>query len=280
MFGFALGYGWIGPPVKAASCVWKVSTPNGASLYLAGSWHALRSADYPLPPPYKRAFESCARLAFEISPHDLARSGDMVDRAGAYPTNDNLKNHVDPRTYNYLRRLFGMVGISEAMFSRYRPWYISMALQSPSHHGLSSALGVESFLEKGAQAASKPMDGLESLREHIDVYTGLSDRGSEALLLLTFIPAEKGTADFTRMMAAWRRGDADFLANAVHEGFRDFPAMANRLLGARNRNWIPKLEGYLRSGKTYLVVVGAAHLGGPDGVVALLRARGYKIEQL
>jgi len=36
----------------------------------------------------------------------------------------------------------------------------------------------------------------------------------------------------------------------------------------------------LRSGKTYLVVAGAAHMGGPNGVLALLRARGYRIEQL
>jgi uncharacterized protein YbaP (TraB family) len=36
----------------------------------------------------------------------------------------------------------------------------------------------------------------------------------------------------------------------------------------------------MRSGQTYFVVVGSAHMGGPDGVLALLQARGYKIEQL
>jgi uncharacterized protein YbaP (TraB family) len=281
ILGFGVASGWIAPQIEAASCVWKVSASNGASLYLAGSWHALRRADYPLPATYNRAFESCNRLVFEISPRDLDRSGNAIDRAGEYPKSDNLKNHVDPRTYDYLRRFFGILGVSEVTFSRYRPWYISMVLGSFSRsHGLSHELGVESFLEKKARAASKPIDGLESLREHVDVYSGLSDRGSEALLLITFIPADKGSPDFNRMMAAWRRGDADFLTNSVHEGFRDFPAMADRLLKARNRNWIPKLEGYLRSGKTYLAVFGAAHLGGSDGVVALLRARGYKLEQL
>ncbi len=56
--------------------------------------------------------------------------------------------------------------------------------------------------------------------------------------------------------------------------------MGHRLLGARNQSWIPKIEGYLRSGKVYFVVAGAAHMGGPDGVLALLKGRGYKIEQL
>jgi hypothetical protein len=63
-------------------------------------------------------------------------------------------------------------------------------------------------------------------------------------------------------------------------GFRDFPSLGERLLDARNRNWVPKLEEYLRSGQTYFVVVGAAHLGGSDGLVTLLRARGCKLEKL
>ena len=66
----------------------------------------------------------------------------------------------------------------------------------------------------------------------------------------------------------------------MRESFSDFPAMGERMLGTRNQKWIPKIESYLRSGQTYFVVAGAAHMGGADGVLALLRARGYKIEQL
>jgi uncharacterized protein YbaP (TraB family) len=56
--------------------------------------------------------------------------------------------------------------------------------------------------------------------------------------------------------------------------------MGERLLDARNRKWIPKIESYLRSGQIYFVVAGAGHMGGPNGVLAFLRERGYKIEQL
>ena len=61
---------------------------------------------------------------------------------------------------------------------------------------------------------------------------------------------------------------------------RELPAMGERLLGARNRAWVPKIEGYLRSGQSYFVVAGAAHMGGSEGLLALLQARSYKIEQL
>jgi uncharacterized protein YbaP (TraB family) len=280
-FAFALVAGWITPVAEAATgCVWKVTSPNGGTLFLGGSWHALRSSDYPLPAPYQKAFEASDRLAFEVSPKDLHTASDYMETVGEYRKGDSLKNHVDPRTYAYLRRFFGLLQVSEDKYSKYKPWFISMALESPDRHGLSNELGIEAFFEKKAKASAKPIVGLESAREHVEVFSGLSDRGSEALLLLTFIPADKNSPDFDRLMSAWRRGDADFLADSTRAGFRDFPAMADRLLSNRNRNWIPQLEGYMRSGKTYFVVVGSAHMGGQEGVLALLRARGYKIEQL
>ena len=82
-----------------------------------------------------------------------------------------------------------------------------MILESPPEEYYN--LGVEEFLTRRARANSKPVSGLESAKEHTDVFVGLNDRESEALLLLLFIQAgraeEKGG---NSMMAAWRRGDA------------------------------------------------------------------------
>ena len=98
--------------------------------------------------------------------------------------------------------------------------------------------------------------------------------------MLTFIP-QTGTENSTnRSLDAWRRGDADALERKEHNAFADFPAFRERIIDARNRNWIPKIERYLQSGHVYFVIAGAAHMGGPNGVVALLRARGYQVEQL
>jgi uncharacterized protein YbaP (TraB family) len=264
----------------AASCVWRVSGPNGATLYLGGSMHALRSTDYPLPSAYNRAFDASTRLAFETDQKVSTRAVQDIQKAGQYPRGDNLKNHVDPRTYDYLRRLFGLIKIPEEKFINLRPWYLSLLIQSGGAGGFSSSLGVERFLSQRAKANSKPVEGLESSREHIEVFSGLNDRQSEAVLLMTFIIPDKKDNSGTSVTDAWRRGDADAMTRVTLESFRDFPAMGERLLGARNRAWIPKIEGYLRSGQTYFVVAGAAHMGGSDGLVALLRARGYKIEQL
>ena len=118
--------------ILAASCVWKVTTNDGHSLYLGGSFHALRPSDYPLPREYNRAFDASSRLAFEDDPKTGEAAFSALMKAGEYPKGDNLKNHVDPRTYVYLRRFFASRNVPEEKFSRYRPWLLDILLSSAS----------------------------------------------------------------------------------------------------------------------------------------------------
>ena len=272
---------WIVPPAEvAAASVWKVSDSNGGILYLGGSVHALHSTDYPLPSAYNRAFDAAAHIVFEDDPAVSKGTVKSYFKRGEYPKGDSLKNHVDPRTYDYLRRVFSLWGIPEQKFSSVRPWFLVLVLSSPELHGVSHDLGIEGFLEKRARANSKPISGLESFREHMEVFSGLTDRQCEMLILMTFIPQQDGSNNGRGLMNAWRRGDADTLAHIARDSLQDFPSFAKRVLDARSLSWLPKIEGYLHSGKIYFVVVGAGHIGGPSGLLPLLKARGYRIEQI
>ncbi len=262
-----------------AACVWKATGPSGGTVYLGGSIHALRSVDYPLPPVYNQAFDAASRIVFEVDEKAMNATTKALFKGGQYSRGDSLRNHVDPRTYDYVRRVFALMNVAEEKFSKYRPWFLVLMLQSPQSAGLSES-GVDDFLLKRARRNSKPVSGLETASEHVAVYSGLTDRQAEALLLFTFIPQERTHRDEMPWMQAWRKGDADAIARMMHAGYRDYPAFAERLLGARNRRWIQKIEDYVRSGHTYFVVAGAAHFGGRDGVLSLLRQRGYSIVQL
>lgn len=264
----------------ASGCVWKITGPAGGTVYIGGSVHALRSTDYPLPPGYNRAFEASTRVALEVDPKALEGSSAGLMKAGKYPPGDNLKKHVDPRTYDYLRRLFGLLKIPEEKFSRYRPWCLVLLLDSPGTQGLSQDLGVDEFITNRARANGKTIVGMESADEHSSVFSGLNEKQSEALLLVSLIPTGNAGGGHDQTLNAWRRGDVETLARSTHAAYADFPAFADRLLGARNRRWVPKVENYLKSGQTYFIVVGAAHLGGGDGLLAMLRARNCKLEQL
>jgi uncharacterized protein YbaP (TraB family) len=261
----------------ASSCVWKVTGPGGGTIYLGGSVHALRTSDYPLPAAYNHAFDASSRVVFENDPKAASGETKELLRAGTYSKGDTLKNHVDPRTYAYIRRFFALVNVPESEFAKYRPWLLNVLLSSPSYEHWE--LGIERYLQRRAAAKSKPVSGLESPKEHNAFFVDMSDRESEALLLILFINAAREGPGAT-MINAWRRGDVETLNRILRDSFQDFPSLARRLIDMRNQNWLPKIDGYLRSGQTYFVVVGAGHIGGPNGLLALLKARGCKLEQL
>ncbi len=248
--------------------------PNGGTIYLGGSIHGLDSTDYPLPSAYNRAFDATSALVIEDDPNVSRREADKFFKSGFYSRGDSLKNHVDPRTYDYVRRVFRTV--PEAELAKCKPWMLITMLWS----GGTNALGVEAFLMNRARINKKPILGLESFREHANVLAGMPDKQAELVLLQTFIPQAPGTDMHDKLLSAWRRGDADIIARLTHEMERDLPTFARRLIVERNQNWIPKIERYLREKRTYFVVAGAAHMGGPNGVLALLKARGCRIEQL
>jgi uncharacterized protein YbaP (TraB family) len=83
------------------------------------------------------------------------------------------------------------------------------------------------------------------------------------------------------LTAAWREGDQKKMAALSLEEMRtEFPDIYQQLLVGRNKNWLPRIESMLKDPEVELVLVGAMHLLGEDGVLELLRKRGYHLEQL
>ena len=78
----------------------------------------------------------------------------------------------------------------------------------------------------------------------------------------------------------WQEGDMQALEDLLQEDFEEYPEMYDALLKDRNLNWIKQLQPMLNDSDVYLVIVGAAHMLGEDGMVKLLEKQGYSVEQL
>src|SRR3954466_14742069 len=120
-----------GQVARAASCVYKVTSNDGHVLYLGGSFHALRPTDYPLPAQYNGAFDASTRIVFEDDPKGGAAAFQALLKAGQYQSGYSLKNHVDPRTYQYLQRFFALRGVPERKYERLKPWLLDLASIPP-----------------------------------------------------------------------------------------------------------------------------------------------------
>jgi uncharacterized protein len=276
----------------ATACVWRV-TNAPAPFYLVGTIHALSGKDYPLPKAYDEAMHNSRQFYFEIDP-DRRSADDFSQRfesAAAYPQGDDIRRHIHPETWNFLRKRFresNLLGKGWWFGEQYvpglqniRPWAIAYYIWGiRGYSNIASEFGVDNHIAYEAHRQHKACAGLETNEEHVEVLSGMPDINSELILLDALVRGDKRRDDFNAMRDGWKRGDlVPVVANEKRE--RDINLLGEtRLLDRRNLRWIPKIEAAMKTGIATSIVVGTGHYCGPNNVIELLQKRGYKIEQL
>lgn len=248
-------------------------------FYILGSVHAMRRSDYPLGREIDEAIAHCGRFVFESDNyHTDARIWRRKMReAQHYPAGVTLRDKVRPETYAHIRRV-AKVRASE--YDDVKPWAIAFFMVShPYFHDISKRYGVEDYVYRRASPFAE-FGGLETLDENIRVLAGMTDAESEAFLVQTFGHPGRIAWEMSKTIDAYKRGDTNALAAAYASEDREAPFITWRTIDQRNLRWIPRIEREMSSGKSTMIVVGARHLCGRNNVVALLKARGYRLEQL
>ena len=263
--------------------LWRASKGN-AVIYIAGSIHVLRKSDYPLPDIMESTFKSCAGLVEEI---DLTRFDPesaqlQMMQMGGYADGHSLKTDLPADIYSRVTALAKEQKVDMSMLESMKPWLASIVLLDNQlvHKGFDPSTGVDIHFADEADAAHKPVIGLESASFQLGMLAKLPEKAQVAMLLQSLSDASNTDQEMEAMMDAWHRGDTAMLAKEQQQEFGPYPDIYQAILVQRNSAWIPKLEKLAGSGKQYFVVVGALHLVGPDGVLSSLGKDGYKIEQL
>ena len=256
-------------------CLWRV-TSAPAPFYLLGSVHSLQSSDYFRTPVIEEAIKQSQQVWFEIDPKDESFELKLRE-AAKLPSGQLVTAKIHPKTYEYLRKIT-LSGMND--WHHLRPWAIAMILRNPKLGNPDYRWGVDNYIAQRARYYGKLTGGLETVDEHIHVFSDMFDAEGEVVLLQAIIHAKDEAKQFRQDVEAWKAGDAARLY-AMHAGeMKEAPTVWWRLLDRRNAKWIPRIETAIRSGRPTLIVAGALHFAGPRGVVALLQQRGYKIEQL
>ena len=93
------------------------------------------------------------------------------------------------------------------------------------------------------------------------------------LLQYTLKDVDESPRELDEIVSAWRAGDAARLNTLLAKGFDEFPELYGPLTSDRNRHWMPTLTRLLAEPRDCLVIVGALHLVGRDGVLELFADR-------
>jgi uncharacterized protein YbaP (TraB family) len=146
--------------------------------------------------------------------------------------------------------------------------------------GFDPSHGVDRYLAGRAQQSGKTIAGLESLEFQIGLLDQLSKRDQESLLLQSLKEATALEGNVNEIVQSWWKGDVVGLEKLLLRGMREFPEVHRKVFEERNRRWLRQMETLIAEGRDTMVVVGAGHLVGKDGLLELLRQRGYTMEQL
>jgi len=264
---------------------WKATGPRG-TVYLVGSVHLLTKDYYPLNPALDAAFKESTRLVEEVDMGEMGSSTAQLQllSRGMLPAGQTIDAIVSPATMTLVNKTAADLGLPPGPLKQFKPWMLALTLMGLEWQkaGFDAELGLDKHFYDRAKAEGKPVDGLETVEYQISRFDGMTPEQQDKMLAESLKELGTEQANVATLVEAWKSGDVATIERLVLEDVTTDPVMYQRLLVERNRNWFPKIDAMLNtSGRTgpVFVVVGAAHLGGPDGLIQMLKAKGYTVEQ-
>ena len=266
-----------------ASSVWKVSNDQH-HIYLGGTIHVLTPKDYPLPKEFDVAFEASEKIIFETD-METASSPEFAQKMMnklMYNDGTTINKVLNPDTYKALAIHLSSRQIPMQAFASHKPSLLSISLSFIELQAMGyTQEGVDMFYSNKAKAQGKQFGWLETPDEQLSFIEKMGEDDPNAMIEYTLKDITKMPEMFGKLHSSWLKGDMKAMAAVGITPFiADYPEIYQDLLVTRNNNWLPKIVEMLGDKTTEFVLVGALHLAGPDSVIAMLKAKGYKIEKL
>jgi uncharacterized protein YbaP (TraB family) len=253
------------------------------TVYLLGSVHVLKSGDSDLPPEALHAYASAQALVMELDLNDAGMAAALTSDTSleTLPEGQTLPGVLSAEEYRRFSAHVHKLGLDPDMFGMFQPWFAALALQQAelAQQGYESGSGVDEQLAQRAALDHKPIIPLETVDDQLGIFAHLSIEQQRRFLMYALDDADDAAHSADAVVAAWRAGDVRGLERLLSESSTQYPELFRMLTTDRNRRWLPTLTGLLREPQDYLVIVGALHLVGHDGLVQLLQQAGYEVVQ-
>ena len=263
--------------------MWEVRRDGSPPTYLVGSLHVLTPDYYPLAPAFDKAFAASKILLEEVDLDELTNPTVAMSLIGKAMITDGrtLDQLISPELYKQVVARAEKVGIPAVAIQRMKPWMAAVSLTAPAlkNAGFNADLGVDRFFFDKAKEKGLERRGLETVGYQFDRLDQMEPALQEAMLKSVIADIDTEIANVKIIAQAWSRGDTATLEKLLLGALRESPALYERLLVERNRNWVAPVERCLQEKTPCFLVVGAAHLVGPQSLVALLREKGYSVQQ-
>jgi len=262
--------------------LWKVESEVN-TVYILGSIHLMKPESYPLSSTFEDVFNKSDVLVLEADLDSFSNPEVQTMMLGAsfYQDGASLQKNLTKETYNLARAEASEMGLNIDNFDRFKPWAFAVSLLTLKlkQMGFDEQYGIDNYFFRKAKEADKAVIGLETAEFQLSLFADMSDDEQDRMLRQMLNDLNVLEEDMAEMLKFWEVGDAENLGKVLLESFNGFPDLMEKMISERNNNWLHQIEAYLGQDKTYMIVVGAGHLLGDEGVIRLLEREGYNISQ-
>lgn len=273
----------------ATPAIWAMSDED-STVYLLGTVHILRpdmdwSTDY-----FDEVLSEVEQVWFEadtLSPEATAQINALIPQLGmnasGVPMTQMLSETANENLAIIAERLGAQPDQLRMALNDFQPWIASLqiAVLQMQAAGYDPASGVEAALNARIAGQGKSLHFLETAEEQLRFFADMPLETQIANLELGLQEAVDHPDLFDELVGAWSQGDMDALNTLMNQNMREqTPELYEIILVQRNRNWIPEIAAALEGDEDVLIAVGAGHMPGEEGVIALLQAQGLEVRRV
>jgi len=270
--------------VNGNGLLWRIDVDGRPPSYLFGTVHLPDPRVLNLPPPVRSAMDSATVVGFE----NVVEEGSEAEVSAMMLLEDgrDLESIIGPDLFEAIYQLGEPDQDFEAAIRSMKPWAAALALQSLTQSPTGAPV-LDDRLEMAARDSGKRVIGLETARENLGMFDALPDLHQIDLLRLAvyeiYLPPEIRAAEYEIIVRDYLARDTGALLRRWSDVMddrdstvRDFESY---LLFGRSRLFVNRMAPWLDEGNAFFAV-GSAHLPGEDGMVTLLRQRGYAVSRV
>ena len=262
------------------SLLWKIESDGlPYSSYLFGTIHIINQKDYFLPSGFEKAFKKVNNLTFEIDMNELNNPATILSIMPKIMMkgDTSIKDLISDEDYNLLKQHFKKNGIPLFLFEKVKPMFLSMFAEVDINQNSLQSGEYKSYemeLMEKAKEYNKSVSGLETINYQISIFDSIPYIEQAKMLMEGIKTVEEDNSQLDELVEIYKRQDLNAMQQSIQSD--DISKYEKILVWNRNNNWIPVMDSMMKK-QPVLFSVGAGHLGGKEGVINLLRKRGYRV---
>jgi len=261
------------------SLLWKISKKGQKDSYVLGTMHLLCADDYVWTDAMAAKLKAADVVCFEMdldNPNLMSEVMSGLQGMGSEEESKSLKEYLSAEDFKRLKTFAkDSLGMSPLLLDNMPPFllqtmFLTKMLDCPL------PMSYEGNIMTEAQRQGKEIIGLETADEQL---AALSETGDDSMAagLMQFVDSFSASRqNFREMIALFKNQDVEKLAGMTNEPGGNGGLNMQALLQDRNKKWIARMADKM-SWQSVFFAVGAAHLGGKEGVLRLLRQAGYTV---